>query len=224
VKPAVAAVNFTARAQQAGGGWDYTDARTGRNDLSITGWQVMALKAALSAGLPVPEDALERVRRFLRSAVLPDGQAVYADQGIGAGRRGINMTAVALLSCLYLGASADDPWVITAADRIIRTPPDPDAVLEWDTRHQSSYYWYAATLCLFNLGGERWDAWNHFLVKVVLPLQSRAVHEDGSWAPDGNWIGSMGGRVFTTAMNVLTLEVYYRYAPLHAYRREGGKG
>ena len=67
-------------------------------------------------------------------------------------------------------------------------------------------------------GGQRWEAWNHFIKKAVLPGQSRAGHEKGSWEPDANWLGSMGGRVFTTAMNVLTLEVYYRYPPLHAYK------
>lgn len=221
VGPAARAVNFIVEAQQADGGWDYTEAKTGRNDLSITGWQVMALRAARTAGIPVPEATLERARRFLVSAVLSDGQAVYANKGIGAGRKGVNMTAVALLSGLYLGASLDDPWVLTAADRLIRNPPDPELVPDWDGHHQSSYYWYTATLALFNMDGARWDAWNHFIQKEIIPLQSRASHEEGSWAPDGNWIGALGGRVSTTALNVLTLEVYYRYPPLHAYGKDG---
>ena len=33
----------------------------------------------------------------------------------------------------------------------------------------------------------------------------------GSWDPDGRW-GHEGGRIYATALAVLTLEVYYRYA------------
>jgi hypothetical protein len=37
----------------------------------------------------------------------------------------------------------------------------------------------------------------------------------GSWEPDANWIGRQCGRLGTTAMCILTLEVYYRHLPLH---------
>jgi hypothetical protein len=220
VKPAVAAIGFSAAAQQSGGGWDYTATATGRNDLSITIWQVMAFKAAEAGGLPVPEEMMQRLRQFLRSAIRPGGEAVYADRGIAEGRRGVGMSAAALLSHLYIGASPKSPWVAEAADRILRNPPDPEKVPEWDTSFQSSNYWYSATLCLFHLGGTRWEAWSHFLQKTLLPGQSMASHEEGSWPPDGNWLGAMGGRIFTTAMNILTLEVYYRYPPLHVYGKK----
>ena len=36
--------------------------------------------------------------------------------------------------------------------------------------------------------------------------------DDGSWAPDGKW-GGGAGRVVTTALGALSLEVYYRYLP-----------
>ena len=40
--------------------------------------------------------------------------------------------------------------------------------------------------------------------------------EDGSWNPVGEWCLA-GGRVYATAINALTLEIYYRYkrAQLH---------
>ena len=44
----------------------------------------------------------------------------------------------------------------------------------------------------------------------------------GSWDPDSNWIGRDCGRVGTTAMCLLTLEVYYRHLPL--YKRDTGGG
>lgn len=220
LKALMSALNFSTNSQQSGGGWDYSDTKTGRNDLSITGWQVMAIRTALNADIPISGEMVRRLRSYLHVVSLPNGEAVYASSGIGQGRRGINMTAVALLSRLYLGTSLKNSWVRVAADRLMKNPPEPEKVVDWDTYFQSSYYWYYASLALFHLGGDRWEAWNHILLRALLPLQSREPHEEGSWAPDGNWLGASGGRVFTTAMNILTLEVYYRYPPLHAYRKQ----
>ena len=36
----------------------------------------------------------------------------------------------------------------------------------------------------------------------------------GSWDPAGFVYGRHGGRVYTTAMGALCLEVYYRYMPM----------
>ncbi len=215
----LAAIRFSVNAQQAGGGWDYTSRSTGRNDLSITGWQIMALRTALNAGLEVPDGTLARASRFLERAVTPDGDGLYADLGQEAGRRGINMVAVGLLSRLYLGALPADEKSRHAAERILRTPPDWAAVEGWERTFQSYYYWYVATLSLFHLQGPGWKAWNVFLQRAVLPLQSQKGHEDGSWPPEGNWLGISGGRVYATAINVLTLETYYRYEPLFKPRK-----
>ena len=42
----------------------------------------------------------------------------------------------------------------------------------------------------------------------------------GSWEPEGGWFGTSCGRLGTTAMCLLTLEVYYRHLPL--FKRDGG--
>jgi hypothetical protein len=212
------ALAFTYMAQQSGGGWDYTRESTGRNDLSITGWQILAIRSAAGAGIPIPQNVVERIRRYLRLAVRPSGIGIYADKGQEKGRRGINMVAVGLLSKLYLGAPRDEPAVRGAMARLLRTPPDPEALSRWDTSFQSYYYWYTATLALFHCGGEEWRAWNLFLTRKLLPLQSSRPHEDGSWQPELSWIGVSGGRVYATAICVLTLETYYRYEPLYESR------
>jgi hypothetical protein len=127
------------------------------------------------------------------------------------------MVAVGLLSKLYLGATRDETAVRKAVARLLRSPPDPETLSAWDSSFQSYYYWYTATLALFHYGGDEWKAWNLFLKRKLLPLQSRKTHQDGSWHPERSWIGVSGGRVYATAMNVLTLETYYRYDPLHAF-------
>jgi hypothetical protein len=209
-----AAVAFSASSQQSGGGWDYTARSTGRNDLSITGWQVMALRSAANAGVPVPGNVLERCRGYLGGAVTADGFGIYTNLGQEAGRRGINMVAVGLLARLYMGAAPNDPMTRAAAGRILRAPPDWEGAAKWDDTFQSYYYWYTATLALFHLGGKEWKAWNFFVARAVLALQSQKPHEEGSWPPEPSWIGASGGRVYATALNVLILETYYRYEPL----------
>lgn len=49
--------------------------------------------------------------------------------------------------------------------------------------------------------------------------QERSGGLRGSWGPTGPW-SEAGGRVLSTALATLTLEVYYRYLPLH-WRAEG---
>lgn len=217
--PARRALKFSAYYQQTGGGWDYTEKRTGREDLSITGWQVLALKAGESIGIPVPRRVRNRLAHYLDRAVLPDGSAIYANIGDRAGERGVNMAAVGLLSRLSTGISPVDPRNHRAARRVLAHLPDPGQLSRWKQARQSHYYWYTATLALFHYGGDAWRKWNTVLKEVLLPTQVRGGHADGSFSPGRNWVDEFGGRVATTALMALTFEVYYRYPPIHAHRR-----
>jgi len=207
-------VRFIERTQQKGGGWDYTALRTHRNDLSVTGWLVMALHTASAAGIQPSSETMIRLERYLKNAVQRNGSAVYADRGTGAGRRGVSIAAVGLLSKLYLGWSPRSSESTRSAIRLVREGPNPDARVDWEQSYQSLYYWYYGSLALFHIGGDHWEAWNHYLRRNVIPLQSREGETEGSFDPDPNWIGAAGGRVASTALGVLTFEVYYRYTPL----------
>ena len=59
-------------------------------------------------------------------------------------------------------------------------------------------------------GPSTFRRWNKALQEVVLPLQVQRGCQAGSWLPDGEWC-AVGGRVYATAINALTLETYYRY-------------
>ncbi|MGK0218771.1 MAG: hypothetical protein ACI9HE_002266, partial [Planctomycetota bacterium] len=52
---------------------------------------------------------------------------------------------------------------------------------------------------------------NKAMKPAVLSSQRREGHQKGSWDPVGPW-GYSGGRVYSTALMVLCLEVYFRYA------------
>ena len=73
-----------------------------------------------------------------------------------------------------------------------------------------TYYWYYATLALFQHQGDSWRTWNDRLVPELLGHQEQTGKSAGSWAPTDPW-SRMGGRVYQTAACTLCLEIYYRY-------------
>ena len=134
------------------------------------------------------------------------------------------MTAVSVLCRLFGGESRSKEEIKKGAFVLIKHPP------KWQLRQgkvQSTinfYYWYYATLAMFQYGSGLWKEWNEAMQKALLPTQRRFDDtkeggcEDGSWDPIDEW-GLAGGRVYTTALGALTLEVYYRYE-----RAKEGKG
>ena len=57
------------------------------------------------------------------------------------------------------------------------------------------------------MGGRHWKAWNKALKPAVVDSQRRDGDFMGSWDPAGPW-GFEGGRVYSTALMALCLEVY----------------
>ena len=61
------AVAFIAAEQYPDGGWRYSQRRARYGDMSMFGWQCLALKSADNAGVPMPGDTRANMIRFLRS-------------------------------------------------------------------------------------------------------------------------------------------------------------
>ena len=194
------------------GGWRY--AAGDRGDTSQLGWQVMVLATARQAGITAGiEPAEARARTFLQS--VSSGRA----GGLAAYRPGerpsLAMTAEALLCRLFLGLPAEHDAVQEALASLAATPPD--------AAHPNAYAWYYATLASFHAGGPQWEAWNARLLEALLPLQRHGSDRlAGSWDPDPVW-GGHGGRVYATALSAMTLEVYYRHAPVHEQHDAAGE-
>jgi hypothetical protein len=99
--------------------------------------------------------------------------------------------------------------MLAAADTLLKKQP------AWDPADGSIdiYYWYYGSYALFQMGGSKWKRWRKSLEKALLPSQIWKGHSQGSWDPISAW-GESGGRVYTTALSILTLEVYYRFSRL----------
>jgi uncharacterized membrane protein len=73
------------------------------------------------------------------------------------------------------------------------------------------YAWYNCTMAMFQVGGEPWKRWNGVIRDHVVSLQVQGEGCDrGSWLSKEPW-ADQGGRIYSTALAVLTLEVYYRF-------------
>ena len=238
LEPLRRAIAQLARSQQRLGGWDYTrNPDSGRNDTSISAWAVQALQAASAAGVDVPRETLIRTALHLARATESDGRIWYADGQPGfewdpaantpTYRYGPAMTAAGMTAEQLLGWRVSSPmWRRQQALLLSRLPSTTLARGGDTTQLHSEYYWYYGTVALFQGGGEAWQRWNARLRDVILPLQDRKArnggkhrrHTYGSWAPYGQrwgkW-GRRGGRVYTTALCTLTLEIYYRHTPAY---------
>lgn len=241
-EPAERGVRRLLRNQQALGGWDYlATPDAGRNDTSITGWMVQALQSALVAGIDVPRTALLRSALHFSRAALPDGRVWYADAGVGfkledglqpGYRYGPAMSAVGLSCQQMLGWNAEASPLRQQRALLLADLPDARRLQGGDASQlHDYYYWYYGTLAMFQLGDDDWQRWNAALRDALLPLQDRSQtargvrrHSFGSWPPFaanwGKW-GRAGSRIYSTAVCVLTLEIYYRHTPAYLEDRVG---
>ena len=124
-------------------------------------------------------------------------------------------TPAGVFSLLLLGEDSADPrlrgalqFTTDRAPKSYRRGSEDDFVLR---ATGNVYFWYYGSLASFMAGGDAWQRWNERL-RTVLP---RAQNLDGSFSPVGAYAAYAGDTrqdmSYTTAMVVLSLEVYYRY-------------
>jgi hypothetical protein len=201
------AIDFIEKAQNPStGGWRYNPGEEG--DVSVVGWQVMALKSGQMAGLRVDHAAIEGAQKFLKSCSKGQlgGQYAY----MPTSEPTPPMTAVAILCCQYMGIHRDEPNMKEGIGYLMGNLPDPNG--------RNFYYWYYATQVMHNVPGSEWDTWNRKMRRTLIETQCKQGCATGSWDPEkpvaDAW-GKQGGRLMVTSLGALTLEVYYRYLPLY---------
>ena len=201
------AMGFIEEMQHDDGGWRYAPIRKPASDTSVTGWQVLAIKTALEAGIPVSDHCLSRIGPFFDAHFVEStGQTRYQ-----RGRTSSEATTgVGMLARQFLLDEADSPEVDKAAQFLADL-----AERRWNSeakqRNDRDYYlWYNCTLAMFHAGGETWERWNSIVRDALIKLQRNDGCSRGSWDPQSRW-GGKGGRVYSTALATLCLEVYYRY-------------
>ena len=192
------ALDFICFAQHPAGGWRYNPGQPG--DTTVFGWQIMAIKSGRMKGLDVPSPVITAAKRYLDSVQTERG-AYY-----GYIKKGKlpTPTAIGLLTRMYSKWPRTDKRLARGI-RYLATkgPSDHDM-----------YFNYYATQVLHHYEGPLWKKWNQRLRDYLVKNQAMQKHEKGSWYFKDRH-GKEGGRLYTTAMCVMILEVYYRHMPLY---------
>ncbi len=224
------ALDFIVAAQEPErGGWRYAPGVMA--DLSVSGWQLMALRSGQLAGLNVPSSAVEKTVKLLNATQRSPkdaSQYVYnpwgpdTEPGRFGPRANTVMTSVGLLMRLYTGWRRGHPALQLGAFQLADRLPEmrrPANFAGTENPFRDTYYWYNATQVMFHMQGELWSRWQSRLYPLLAETQVESGPMAGSWDPlkpvPDRW-GRYAGRIYVTTMNLLSLEVYHRHLPLYS--------
>ncbi|MBM4035777.1 MAG: terpene cyclase/mutase family protein [Planctomycetes bacterium] len=219
------AVSFIVGVQPEHGGFRYGGAvPLGEGDMSVTGWQVMALKSALLAQLTVPDEAIERCRTFLKNSLREYGASAYIVNDKAPGSLAIS--SIGLLCRIFLNdAHAYDAEIGQGVQYLTsKETPDLNPAPGGASKQLVAdiYYTYYSSLAMFLFAGEGSEHWRAWRTMYRAPLIAAQVHDEadargrfvkGSWDPAKHRWGDRGGRVYATAMGALCLEAPFRFLP-----------
>lgn len=187
-----------AKPGQYAGGWRYTPDATD-SDISVTGWQLMALRGAANIGAAVPQRAIQAGIAYITGMASPSGGFGYTSNNDVSSAR----TGTGVLSLELLGQHLTRP-AIAGGDYLLSHPVS--------SPRQVSFYYYAVyyvSQAANQLGGKHWPG-------IYIPLRDGLIacqSVNGSW--NSNLSGEGAGDVYATSMAILGLCVPYRYLPLY---------
>ncbi len=215
------AVKFVVATQRPDGGWRYLTAMEsgGGSDLSVTGWQFQALKAAKMNDLHIDgvTPAISRVTEYIKKTqALKSGNATATTGGFGSTAKAKSynqwaLTGVGVLALQTLGKGGNYKEIqrgLRFASLQFREDPP-----SWES-NCDLYAWYYYAQAFFQEGGKDWEEWNASAMQIVLQNQN----PDGTWKQEGpakhHCAGTKAGgdaEIYRTCLATLILEVYYRY-------------
>ena len=180
------------------GGWRYQiDSKD--SDLSVTGWQVLALRAAKDVGCDVPAEAIDDAIDYVNQCAARDNRGFGYQPGNGATP---TLTGVGILALEVCG-DHHSPAALGGADYLLERPLTPG----------SNYFYYGVyytAVGMFKVGGTYGDATREHTVEMLLKLQQ----PDGSWISDHSTERRVGA-VYSSSLSILALAIDYRYLPIY---------
>ena len=184
--------------QRHAGGWRY-QADSKDSDLSVTGWQVLALRAAKDVGCDVPVEAIEDAIEYVNLCAARDHRGFGYQPGNGATP---TLTGVGILALEVCG-DHQSPAAMGGAEYLLERPLTPG----------SNYFYYGiyyTAVGMFKVGGTYAEATREHTIDVLLKLQQ----------PDGSWLSEHSterrvGPVYSTSLSILALAIDYRYLPIY---------
>lgn len=180
------------------GGWRYqADSRD--SDLSVTGWQVMALRAAKDVGCDVPKESIDAAIEYVKQCSARDNRGFGYQPGNG---QTPTLTGCGI-TCLEVCGDHQTPEAIGAAGYLLNDP----------LKYDSNYFYYGVyytSIGMFKMGEPYAEKYRQHMIGLLLPIQEG----EGSWtAVHGS--ERQHGRIYATSLAVLALAIEYRYLPIY---------
>jgi squalene cyclase len=198
------AAEFVIKGQNESGGWAYGYGKgpVAHTDLSVTGWNIQALKAAALTGIPIDglDESMDKAVAYTKRCQDKSGKFAYKE---GSGGKP-SLTGTGVL-CLQIWKNASSKEAQLGLDWIIANQKK-----EW--KQIDVYEWYYHAQACFQAtgvsgGSKYWRAWNKEFQQIVCGAQA----SDGHWPHGKHFHGDTD--IYRTTMTILMLEVYYRYMP-----------
>ena len=193
------AVDFSVNAQTKAGGWGYVSSKSSTFDEgSTTITQVQGLRGCRNAGLTVPKKAIESAIKYIYDCQNADGGISYSFKSRGSSRPAI--TAAALAALYNAGDYKSD-----------KIP------LMWDyckarlhNMNERNYgHWHYTYLyysqVVYRQGASEWEPYRNKLYKRLISEQQ----------VNGSWKGGSVGESFSTAMNLIMMQLDNGFLPIY---------
>lgn len=216
-KVVVKAVDRIIDAQCPNGGWGYSynNKINPDIDLSVTGWNVQALKAAEHGGIKPTKgeirSTLRKASSYVRKNVMPDGKFSYKENG---NMPRSSLVGVGVLSLQMTGNGSD-----SAARKGLDWIKNNVKNLQWgqgsgtENVKSNLYMHYYCVQAAMNRGGDVWTSYNKAFRDAVLSGQNA----DGSFRKnDVGYVSGMSNKsenIYRQCLATLMLETYYRFLP-----------
>ncbi len=187
------------------GGWRYHPNSTD-SDISVTGWQVLTLRAAKNTWYDVPDRVFEVAGKYVRHLHDEEsGSFGYQTGPAGGSCCRAGMGALILELC----GLAQDKAVRNAFRFMWDNAPT------WNVENPGDgypfYYWYYGTRAMLFAGGEDWQVWKDWMCRLLVGNQN----PDGSWNLNEREDGLGLGPVYATALGAMMLEFCCGYLPAY---------
>lgn len=219
--------------RRPGSGWGETF--TSEPNVLDTTLAIIAIKSARMAGLePAVVESYNEAAEFLQGMVVDEGdqrfhvrfnrfrRAAVGPDGTELNR--LPICEAGWVACMLFMGKADlnSPTVKALAEDVCSEHHRP----QWQAGKIDYLHWWVGSLCMYQVGGKSWQAWEAAVSKTLLESQrgytahdksqqtrAETLVEYGSWDPvEASCIYT--GRVGATAFGGLTLQIYYRYLRL----------
>lgn len=182
------------------GGWRYR-VQGDDGDISVTGWQLMALRAAKNVGCDVPPQAIADAVEFIKKCHDP-GTGGY--RYLPGAQLTLACTGTSILALELCGKEYHRSETSLKAGAFI---------LKNELSRMRAHYYYGVYYCsqaMFQLGDNYWNSFREKLHEQLFNAQN----ESGSWTGRVSDDVQFGAN-YCTSMAVLALTVEYRFLPIY---------